>query len=155
MHPRISWELGAHFWNHCHRSYMYLINSTLQAGGQHCTFFANQFVQYRHLATCQLTVTKQTINVITVQTTTMRHSWHPGLLRIITAMDTHQQHGQHMLASTILSTYAFTITNNRKTNKNSYWLTGFDGFALKTPGCFDYKRAKPNMTYISRRTLTR
>jgi len=53
-----------------------------------------------------------------------------------------------MLVSSILSTYTVTVSNNRKASKNSYRLKGFDGFALKTPGCFDYKCAKPNMKSI-------
>jgi len=27
MYPRIPWELGAHLWNHCSRSYTYILST--------------------------------------------------------------------------------------------------------------------------------
>jgi hypothetical protein len=109
MYPWILSEPGAH---HCTRSHTFLINSTLQGEGQYM-FVANQFVQHRHPATYQLTLTKQTINAITVQTTTMRHSCHRGLLRIITATYIDQQHG-HMSASTFLARTRSPYHTNKK-----------------------------------------
>lgn len=57
-------------------------------------------------------------------------------------MDTHQQHGHHMLTSSILSTYAVTISNNREASKEELQANRFRWFQAKDTWMFRLQTRK-------------